>query len=239
MKQRHCVNALVTIAILAVSGCSSAGVQDIEVNSFSLDNFSAGWVDSSENAGDINFRGERVGDLCGFDSVIQDWGATQLGRPQLVLRDGDYLSEQAVFSSRYRANDGQGLDELFGELTSELDRCSQDDFANSTDNGILRSESIVNDVEQISDTQGITGVEGEWVLIFDYVRVEKRSVLNTNNEYTDDDEYESSGRVIVIGANDSVLLVTSAGRSWENFGKAPSISDQNRMVSDLLVASLG
>lgn len=225
------------LALFVTAGCAPAGVDDAVLESFSLDTFSGDWYDSSERAGDVNFRGERVGDLCGFDSDIRDWGSP-VGPPELVIRDGN-LTEQTVFSALYSSSGGDGIDELFDALSAELDRCSQDDFFNSTDDGILISESVTYDVRRITSTGNLIGVEGDLVLVFDYVRVEKSSLINTNNNVTDDDEYESSGRVIVIGAGDRVLLVTSSGRSWENYGKAPSLSEQNRVIANQLTSALG
>lgn len=238
LRRSFFTNALGVAAIFAVSGCASAGVDDSALESFSLDTFSFEWYDSSDKAGDGNFRRERVGDLCGFDSEIRNWGASPAGSPQLLIRDGN-LSEQTVFAAAYTANRGERLDELFEELSSELVRCSRGKFLNSTDNGILISESVTNGVQQIDNPENLTGAATELVIMFDYVRVEKSSLINTNNDVTDDDEYESVGRVIVIGGKDSVLLVTSSGRSWKNFGSAPSISEQNLLISNQLKALFG
>jgi len=238
LRKSFFANVLGVAAIFAVSGCASAGVDDSALESFSLAGFSSEWYDSSDRAGDGNFRAERVGDLCGFDYDIRTWGASPAGNPQLFIRDGN-LSEQTVFAATYKANQGERLDELFEKLSSELARCSLGDFFNSTDDGILISESITNDVQQIDNPENFIGAATELVIMFDYVRVEKSSLINTNNDFTDDDEYESVGRVIVIGGKDSVLLVTSSGRSWENYGTAPSISEQNLVVSNRLTALLG
>lgn len=238
LRRNICANVLGAVALLAVSGCASGAVDDSVLETFTLDTFSSDWSDSSDRAGGISFRGERVGDLCNFDSEIRNWGASETGNPQLVVRDGNF-SEQTVFAATYTANNGEPLDDLFEALSSELDRCSQGDFFNSTDDGILISESVTNNVEQIDNPENFTGAQTELVIIFDYVRVEKSSLINTNNDVTDDDEYESAGRVIVIGGDDTVLLVTSSGRSWENYAKSPSISEQNLVISNQLQALLG
>lgn len=229
--------ALCISAVLAIAGCSATAIDDSAFKAFSLNSSSSGWYDSNERAGDSNFRGERVGDLCGFASDIRSSGGALIGSPQMVARDGD-LSEQTVFSALY-AVDPERIDELFAKLSSELVRCSEDVFSNSTEDGILISKSVTNDVERIDDSQNLTGVASDLVIMFDYVRIEKSSILNTNNDYTDDSQYESQGRVIVIRGNDSVLLITSSGRSWENYGTSPSISEQNFKISNEIKTLLG
>lgn len=59
-------------------------------------------------------------------------------------------------------------------------------------------------------------------------------MLNTNNDVSDDDKYESRGRVVVVLGADEVLLVTGSARSWENYGAAPSIEQQNSVIVSLL-----
>jgi hypothetical protein len=56
-------------------------------------------------------------------------------------------------------------------------------------------------------------------------------LLNTNNDYSDDSEYTSQGRFVVISGPSSILLVSSVGNNFAKYKTAPVIDDQNSTVA--------
>ena len=59
-------------------------------------------------------------------------------------------------------------------------------------------------------------------------------LLNTNNDYSDDSEYTSQGRFIVVSGPSSILLVGSVGNNFAKYKPAPVIEEQNAQVADML-----
>jgi hypothetical protein len=235
--QKRNLSAFLSLAVTVLAGCSAAAPGDSTLENFvlSADDFGANWVQQNEDAGGINFSRERVGDLCDFDREIRNIGARQVGAGQLVRYQSytDFV-EQTAFASVYSLEDGVDSDEILSRLEEELEGCSNSKFKNSTYEGILSSDSEEINVQQISGANGLLPDFGESYIAFDYTRVEKSWVFNTNNDYSDDDQYESRGRVVVIVGEELVLLVTTAGRSFKNYGTAPEINEQNVKVRGLL-----
>ena len=215
---------------------STTESREIAFGSFNLSAqiFGPDWEQRDDLLPDsLSYRAERIGDLCNFDYDIVGEGAVSISSPQLVLFD-EGSAEQAVAAFRYSMPQGLTAEGILGTLERELDRCAVSDFSNSTENGVLLSESLEIDVVDRSGPSGLLNeLDGNY-LAFDYTKVESKSLLNTNNDYTDDDRYESRGRVVVLASTDEILLATSSTRSWENYGTAPSIEKQNTVLVGLL-----
>lgn len=219
----------------ALASCSATGADRLALEDFDLaaQSFGPNWEQQDDMAGGLNYSGERIGDLCDFDGEISSFGASSASAPQLVvLSEG--LEERTIAAFRYSLAEGVSAGDVIEGLESELDSCAFGDFYSSTDDGILISEGVEIDVIERSGASGLLpDLEGNY-LAFDYTRVESSSLLNTNNDVSDDDKYESRGRVVVVLGADEVLLVTGSARSWENYGAAPSIEQQNSVIVGLL-----
>ena len=235
------VSALVSISL---TGCSS-NVSDERLESFSLDasSFGSEWKQVNQDAS--NFRNSRVGDLCQLDYLIRSQGGESVSGPKMITQDRDFgtddwdASERIVYANLFAFTSNDQVRDVVQNIQLKIRSCSRGNFLNSTENGVLRSESDVRTFTDIGDIESLIGISPDAVLAFDYVRVESRLFLNTNNDYSDDSKYESRGRVIVISAPKSILLVTSAGQTFKKYEPAPSIEEQNLKVAQLLKLIFG
>jgi hypothetical protein len=226
---------------LSLSGCSST-LSDERLESFSLAaaGFGSGWSQANEDAGSINFSGDRVGDLCDLDNLLGKQGGESTEGPKMIISDGSLGAEEGdsaeriVYANLFSFSGSQQVQDAMLSIQSEVDSCSQGIFFTSTDDGILISESDTRTFTDISDTESLLGVSPDSVVAFDYIRVDSRSILNTNNDYSDDSEYSEAGRVIVISGPKSILLVTSGGRTFKLYEPAPAIDQQNSTLAEQL-----
>jgi hypothetical protein len=239
--------AISTLAlVLATAGCSSS-VSDERLESFSLEAASFGpkWEQANDSAGDANFSGSRVGDLCQLDYLLSKQGGKSIAGPKMIElnggfdpEDGDF-SERIVYVNLFAFNESDQVRDALLSIQFEIESCSRGDFLSSTENGVLRSESDTRTITEIADIESMIGVNPDLVVAFDYIRVQSRVLLNTNNDYSDDSEYQERGRVIVISGPKSILLVTSAGQVFKKYEPAPSIEEQNLTVAEQLRAIFG
>ena len=226
---------------LSLTGCAS-NVSDERLASFSLDaaSFGSEWEQVNENAGDANFRGDRVGDLCQLDYLIRDEGGESPAGPMMVIQDGGFGTEswdgteRIVYANYFVFTSSEQVRDALQRIELKIQSCSRGEFLSSTEDGILRSESDTRTFTEINDIGSLLGVSPDSVVAFDYIRLDKGFILNTNNDYSDESEYESRGRVVVISSTKSILLVTSGGQIFKKYEPAPSINTQNVTLTQQL-----
>ncbi len=239
MTRNRLYSALIVVtALFGLTGCS-ATVSDEKLSAITISasDFGPEWQQRDENAGDINFRGGRVGDLCSLDYFMESAGGTREGQAKMVIFD-ELPIEKVVYATVFSFSGGDEVGKAMQRAKRESKSCAIGDFQSSTANGILTSSSDTREFLPLEDFVSDLGLSSESVLAFEYSRTRSQTLLNTNNGYSDSSEYQSSGQVVLIAGQNSMLLITSNGQSFKNRELAPSMSDVNAAVLTLIRSAL-
>jgi hypothetical protein len=228
--------------VLSTVGCSS--VSNEALGEFSLDatSFSGDWAQEDQDAGSGYFTGDRVGDICQLEFQITEGGGVLAGSPKMITSPAEIGgagwdgTERNVYSALYSFESGGEVEAVLKEINDEIESCSFGDSRSSNENGIISSSSDTRTLTEVKNVESEFGLGASSVIAFDYVRVESSMLLNTNNDYSDDSEYTSQGRFIVVSGPSSILLVGSVGNNFAKYKPAPVIEEQNTQVADMLKA---